>query len=729
MGQVLKVAIPVPLRQLFDYLPKGSTLPAIGSRCEVQFGRRRLIGIVWGYGEPSVALNTIRPILRSLDEHSVLPEDLLTLCQKAAQYYHHPIGEVLQAALPTNLRKGESAQHEGQLIWRMTPAGKHAEVEGLNRAPRQKEALLCLQQHPKGLSRPALTSLDISSQALNALAKKGWAELVAQPLSAATWQHSPVLGEAPLTANPEQLAAIDALNSDDSFNTYLLDGVTGSGKTEVYLQAMAKRLEEGKQILMLVPEIGLTPQTIQRFKKRFNVPIHVLHSGLTDKERLHAWQMASEGQAAIIIGTRSAVFTPLATPGMIIVDEAHDASFKQQDGFRYSARDLSIWRAQILNIPIVLGTATPTLENLHLAQEGRFKHLRLPHRTGKAQAPTIQLEDCSQLSPLQPLSEYSLKALQHTLDKGRQALVFINRRGYAPLLLCGDCGWQSECPHCDAHMTWHRLARELRCHHCGTQRPIPVSCPKCGSHHLLDRGAGTEKLQQLLEERFPQHALVRIDRDSTRQKGSLAKQLEKVHQGEPCILVGTQMLAKGHHFSRLDLAVMLEADAGFMSADFRGPEQAAQLILQVAGRTGRTDNPGRLLIQTRQIDNPLLQLLCQGDYHKFAMQLMQERRLAGFPPFGYLALFRAESIQQEQPMELLEAAAAPLLQQHEVMVLGPAPAPMERRQGRYRSQLLLLAPERKPLHQLIPSIIDSINAHPLSKRCRWHLDIDPVDLT
>jgi len=729
MGQVVKVAVPVPLRQLFDYLPTGPHLPAIGSRCEVQFSRRRLIDVVWAHGEASVAASTIRPILRQLDEQAILPPDLLTLCKKAAQYYHHPVGEVLQTALPASLRKGHSGTHEGELIWRITAAGHHADIDGLTRAPRQQEALICLKQHQQGLSRPALTSLNISSQALNALAKKGWAELVNLPLTATPWQERPFLGEAPLTPNAEQQAAIDALLGEDHFNTYLLDGVTGSGKTEVYLQVMAKHLGAGQQVLMLVPEIGLTPQTIQRFKQRFNVPIHVLHSGLTDKERLYAWQMAAEGQAAIIIGTRSAVFTPLARPGIIIVDEAHDTSFKQQDGFRYSARDLAIWRAQILNIPIVLGTATPTLENLHAAQEGRFRHLRLPHRTGHAQPPIIQLEDCSQLNPLEPLSEYSLKALQHTLDKGRQALVFVNRRGYAPLLLCGDCGWQSECPHCDAHMTWHRLAGELRRHHCNTQRPIPTRCPQCGSHHLIDRGAGTEKLQQMLEQHFPNRALVRIDRDSTRQKGSLAKQLDIVHQGKPCILVGTQMLAKGHHFSRLDLAIMLEADAGFMSADFRGPEQAAQLILQVAGRTGRTDQPGRLLIQTRQIDNPLLQLLCQGDYHKFAMQLMQERRLAGFPPFGYLALFRAESIQQDHPATLLAAASANLWQQHEVMVLGPAPAPMERRQGRYRSQLLLLAPERKALHKLIPGLIDALNAHPLSKRCRWHVDVDPVDLT
>lgn len=729
MVQVLKVAVPVPLRQLFDYLPTNNELPPIGSRCEVLFGRRRLIGIVWGYGEAEIAQHAIKPIERSLESTPLLPPDLLELCRKSAAYYHHPIGEVISTALPASLRKGDSAMASGELIWRLTAKGKHADANNLTRAPRQQEALLCLQQHPQGLSRPALTSFDINSQALNALEKKGWAELIEVTPQITQWQQQSPLREPPLTANDEQTQAINTLNQATNFTPFLLDGITGSGKTEVYLQAIAKRLQAGQQVLVLVPEIGLTPQTIQRFKQRFSVPIQVLHSGLTDRERLQAWQMAATGQTAIIIGTRSAIFTPMKALGLIVVDEAHDASFKQQDGFRYSARDLAVWRAQLLDIPVILGTATPTLENLHSAQQGRFTHLRLRQRTGNAQAPTIQIEDCSHLSPLTPLSEQSLSTIRQTLKQGRQALVFINRRGYAPLLLCGDCGWQSECPHCDAHMTWHRVAKQLRCHHCDAQRPIPQRCPSCGSHHLLDRGAGTEKLEELLAAQFPQQQLIRIDRDTTRRKGSLAKQLANIHQGDPCVLIGTQMLAKGHHFSNLDLAVMLEADAGFMSADFRGPEQAAQLILQVAGRTGRADKPGKLLIQTRQPDNPLLRLLCQGDYHKFAQELMKERELAGLPPFGYLALFRAESIQPTDAQTLLEAAAAPLWQQQDLMVLGPAPAPMERRQGRYRAQLLLLAPERRTLHTYIPALIDTLSQHPLARRCRWHLDVDPMDLT
>lgn len=729
MAQVLKVAVPVPLRQLFDYFPLPGSQAAIGSRCEIMFGRRKVIGVVWGYGEPSVNTASIKPIIRLLDDHPIIPPDILELCQKAAIYYHHPIGEVIQAALPTLLRKGDKSELEGELIWQLTAAGKHAQSDALNRAPRQQEALKCLQNHPKGLTRPALTSLEISSQALNALAKKGWAQLTNQPIQAAVWAEHNCLSEPPLVANEEQQAAIEVINNATNFQTFLLDGVTGSGKTEVYLQAMQACLTQGQQVLVLVPEIGLTPQTIQRFKQRFNVPINVLHSGLTDKERLQVWKMANAGHSAIIIGTRSAVFTPFKNLGLIVVDEAHDASFKQQDNFRYSARDLAIWRAHLLNIAIVLGTATPTLENLYLAQQGKFQHLLLPNRTGTAQQPAIELEDCRNLNVLTPLSENSLAAIKQTLEKGRQVLIFINRRGYAPLLLCGDCGWQSECPNCDAHMTWHKTVRELRCHHCDTQRPIPQRCPDCGSHHLYDRGAGTEKLEQLLEQQFPQETLVRIDRDTTRRKGSLAKQLAAVHNSQSAILIGTQMLAKGHHFERLDLAIMLEADAGFMSADFRGPEQAAQLILQVAGRTGREQHPGRLIIQTRQPDNPLLHLLCQGNYHKFAAHLMQEREMAGFPPFGYLALFRAESIKAEDPINLLTAAAEPLLRQYDIMVLGPAPAPMERRQGKFRAQLLLLAPQRQMLHQQIPNIIQTLSEHPLTRRCRWHLDIDPTDLT
>lgn len=728
---LIRVAVPVPLRRLFDYLPAGGPLPAPGCRCEVAFGNRRLIGVVWEIaapGDTDQPLNKLRPIERVLDSRPVLDSDLRELCQRAATYYQHPIGEVLQTALPVLLRQDTPADRPGELVWRLTARGRFADPAQLSRAPRQQQALTILAEHPHGLSRPMLTSLGLTSPPLRALEKKGWAELVLdEPTPLPPTSQSP-LAEPPLTATPEQDAAIRAIIASEGFAPFLLDGVTGSGKTEVYLQAMAHQLAHGRQVLVLVPEIGLTPQTIRRFRSRFSVPVTVLHSGLSDRERFKAWCDARDGQARIVLGTRSAIFTPLAAPGLIIVDEAHDTSFKQQDGFRYSARDLAVWRAQMLDVPVVLGTATPALETLYQAQSGRYRALRLTHRAGEARPPVIQLEDCRGLPADTPLSPRSLEALGATLKAGRQALVFINRRGYAPMLLCQDCDWQSECGRCDAHMTWHRAARELRCHHCDHRRPIPHRCPQCGSQHLRDMGAGTEKLEALLRRQFADARLIRIDRDTTRRKGSLDASLEDIQRGGAAILVGTQMLAKGHHFSALDLAVMLDADAGFLSADFRGPEQAAQLILQVAGRTGRSDRPGRLLLQTRQPDNPLLQLLCQGNYHRFAEQLLAERRQTGLPPFGFLALVRAESLQPDAGLTLLQDAGDTLPLDGGLQLLGPVPAPMERRQGRFRSQLLLLAPTRGLLHRQLPPLLAALNAHPLARKCRWHLDVDPTDL-
>ncbi|AJD46757.1 replication restart DNA helicase PriA [Isoalcanivorax pacificus W11-5] len=728
---LIRVAVPVPLRQLFDYLPVAGPLPEPGCRCEIDFGNRRLTGMVWEVvppGDSDHDPRKLRPLRQVIDDQPVLDSDLRELCQRAAQYYQHPIGEVLQTALPVLLRQNAPAERQGELVWRLTARGRFADPAQLARAPRQQQALVTLAEHPRGLSRPMLTSLGLTSPPLRALEKKGWAELVQEQPAELTDRTANPLAEPHLAATPEQDAAIRAINASQHFAPFLLDGVTGSGKTEVYLQAMAHQLTAGRQVLVLVPEIGLTPQTIRRFRTRFSVPVTVLHSGLSDRERLKAWCDARDGQARIVLGTRSAIFTPLRHPGLIIVDEAHDNSFKQQDGFRYSARDLAVWRAQLLDIPVVLGTATPALETLQQAESGRYRALRLTHRAGEAKPPVIQLEDCRGLPADTPLSARSLDALGTTLKANRQALVFINRRGYAPMLLCQDCDWQSECDRCDAHMTWHRAVRELRCHHCDHRRPVPARCPQCGSQHLRDMGAGTEKLESLLRKQFPDTRLIRIDRDTTRRKGSLDASLEEIQRGGAALLVGTQMLAKGHHFSELDLAVMLDADAGFMSADFRGPEQAAQLILQVAGRTGREDRTGRLLIQTRQPDNPLLQLLCQGNYHRFAEQLLSERRQTGLPPFGFLALVRAESLQPQPALTLLQEASETLPLDSGLQLLGPIPAPMERRQGRYRSQLLLLAPTRGILHRHLPALLDALYAHPLSRKCRWHLDVDPTDL-
>jgi primosomal protein N' (replication factor Y) len=724
--QILKVAVPVPLRQLFDYLPPaGGDMPLPGCRCEVDFAGRRLVGLVWAHG-PAETGQKLKPVRRVIDAEPVLDADLRGLCQRAADYYHHPIGETLHTALPVLLRQGEQAEWRGELVWRLTPRGRHADPAGLSRAPRQQQALETLAEHPQGLTGAMLSALGVQRQPLKALEKKGWTELVSQGPPEEE-QPASLLRETPLTAEPEQAAAVQALKQAEGFVPFLLDGVTGSGKTEVYLQAMEAILHRGRQVLVLVPEIGLTPQTIHRFRQRFAVPVTVLHSGLTDRERLQAWIEARDGHARVILGTRSAIFTPLQKPGLIIVDEAHDGSFKQQDGLRYSARDLATWRARLLDVPVVLGTATPSLETLHLAEQGRYRPLRLTQRAGGARPPQLALEDCRQLSPATPISPNNLAALEDCLKAGHQALVFLNRRGYAPMLLCGDCGWQAECRRCDSFLTWHKHARQLRCHHCGHQQRVPTNCPDCGSTALTDTGAGTEKLEEYLNRELGDWPVLRIDRDSTRRKGSLDRQLERVAEGKPAILVGTQMLAKGHHFGRLALAVILDADAGFLSADFRGPEQAAQLILQVAGRTGRADIPGQVRIQTRHPELALLQQLVSGDYHRIAEILMAERRGAGLPPYGHMALIRAEAMQPGHGMNLLGNAAS-LTPDPDVQMLGPVPAPMERRAGRYRQQLMLLAPHRRPLHRTLSRLLTALEQDPLARRCRWHLDVDPLDM-
>ncbi len=723
---VIKVAVPVPLRRLFDYLPaRGGALPVPGCRVEVEFGKRTLTGIVVDTGQPAQPDQTLKSIKRSLDDSPIIDGELLALCQRVADYYHHPLGEVLATALPTLLRQGDDARVRGELFWCLTERGQYAEADALSRAPRQQQALTLLKQHRLGVPMAMLTALDIPRSALQALEKKGWAELrelVPEPARA-----EQLLGELPLPASVEQQAAIKAIAAASGFTPFLLDGITGSGKTEVYLQAMEPLLAAGKQVLVLVPEIGLTPQTVRRFEKRFNVPVESLHSGLTDKERLHGWVRSRDGEARIILGTRSAIFTPLATPGLIIVDEAHDGSFKQQDGLRYNARDLAVWRARMLNVPVVLGSATPALETLYLARQGRYRHLLLQERAGDAVPPVIKLEDCRNLPGHTPLSPRSLAAIEQTLKAGQQALVFINRRGYAPVIQCLDCGWQAECQRCDSFLTWHKSFGKLVCHHCEHERRVPSHCPGCGSSALGDAGAGTEKLAEYLQKALPKLPVLRIDRDSTRLKGALDAALTKAHSGDPAILVGTQMLAKGHHFANLTLAVIVDADGGFLSADFRGAEHASQLILQVAGRTGRDRNRGTVLIQSRHPEHPLLHVLLSGDYRRIADSLLADRAITGLPPCGHLAMLRCESPKPGDCMELLTALAA-LPVDPRVQLLGPIPAPLERRQGRFRFQLLLRADHRAPLHGAIEQMLAELEQSALARRCRWHLDVDPLDM-
>ncbi|MEN8169422.1 MAG: primosomal protein N' [Pseudomonadota bacterium] len=728
---ILRIAVPSPLRRLFDYLPpRDGTTPVPGQRYIIPFGRGRTIGILVEVSDHSeLPPEKLKAALKQLDQETLLNAGMMKLLRWACDYYHHPPGEVFQAALPVMLRQERAANEKGVAHWCLSEAGARLELTTLSRAPRQQALLTLL----RGVEAPGLTASVIEQHQekwqpiMRTLVEKGW--VTRSELALSIIDNGAEPDTVPSLTDSQQ-QAVTAINDDSGFRVSLLDGVTGSGKTEVYLQAIAAVLEQGKQTLVLIPEIGLTPQLVNRFSRRFAVPIALLHSGLSDGERLSAWQLAAKGEAAIIIGTRSAIFTPMTQPGLIIIDEEHDASFKQQDGFRYSARDVAVVRARQLDIPIILGTATPSLESLHNALQGRYRHLLLPERAGNAIHPTMRLLDMRQQTLEEGVSLHLQQAMQHHLERDGQVLLFLNRRGYSPVLMCHDCGWHSQCPRCDANMTVYARQQRMRCHHCASERTLPQQCPDCGSPDLRPIGQGTERIEQHLQQLFPEREVIRIDRDTTRRKGAMDKLLEKIHTESGQILLGTQMLAKGHHFPNVTLVGILDADQGLFSVDFRAAERMAQLIVQVAGRAGRAEKPGEVLIQTHVPDHPLLKLLVEEDYAHFAQATLKERHEAELPPFSHFALLRAEAVDKQAPMLFLEAArsCAEQLGHEGVWLLGPIPAPMERRAGRSRAQLLLQAGNRAALHRLLKQWAGALEGIKEGRKVRWSLDVDPVEL-
>ena len=524
------------------------------------------------------------------------------------------------------------------------------------------------------------------------------------------------------------MEAVEARLGD--FSPFVLEGVTGSGKTEVYLRLIETVVARGRQALVLIPEIGLTPQLLARFHARLTCRVAALHSGLSHGERLSSWTHARDGAADVVVGTRSAVFVPLARPGLFIVDEEHDLSFKQQDGFRYSARDLAVVRARDAGTPVVLGSATPSLEAIDNVRRGRYRRLELPHRAGGASPPRIDVVDLRQRPFHSGLCDVLVEALEETKARSEQALLFINRRGYAPRYMCHACGWIASCDRCDAHLVFHREDERLRCHHCAAERAPMVECPECGSKNVRRLGLGTERVARTLERRIKGLRVARMDRDATRRRGSLEALLDRVHAGEVDAVVGTQMLAKGHHFPNVTLVAILDADAGLFGIDFRAGERMAQLLLQVAGRAGRGDRTGRVLLQTHHPEHPLLRVLVLEGYRQFCAQALEERRGARLPPFASLALVRAEAQQREAPQSFLrDAGACASARPHRgISVLGPVPSPMERRAGRYRAQLLVDATTRGALQRFLPGWIADLEALPSARKVRWSVDVDPQEM-
>lgn len=727
--KLVRVVLAVPLMRAFDYLLADEQPIALGSRVLVPFGTQKKVAVVVEFPEQSeLPLEQLKTVIKVLDSESIFQPTMWQLLHWAASYYQAPLGEVLLQALPVKLRQGESAVEKAKTLLKITALGQQALAnQALNRAVKQRAILTQLAVEP--LSRQ---QLECSASLLSELKNKGFVQEIEQSVTPQTWQQQ--LADKPLvnqqnrlTLNRQQTLAMSQLVFQQGFSPFLLEGVTGSGKTEIYLQLIEEALKKGRQVLVLVPEIGLTPQTEQRFRERFNVNIEVLHSNLNDSQRLQAWIKVKTAQTAIVIGTRSALFTQFADLGLIIIDEEHDSSFKQQDGWRYHTRDLAVVYARLLNISIVLGSATPSLESLNNVRNGKYRHIQLTHRAGQASNVQQQIIDLKKQPVQQGLSLQLLNRMQQHLQQGNQVLLFLNRRGFAPVLLCHECGWICECRHCEKPFTYHQQQQVLRCHYCQAQRTVPRQCEACGSTHLITTGLGTEQLEQILAQRFPQYQVTRIDRDSTARKGSLEAHLKAIQQGKSQILIGTQMLAKGHHFPNVTLVAIVNVDSALFSLDFRAEERLAQLYIQVAGRAGRGEKQGEVLLQTHFPEHSLLQALLNGGYPAFAQQALQLRQQLGLPPFAAQALFKAQSSNNQQTEQALQQVADYFYQQNieGLQIIGAMPAPHSKKAGQYRWQLLLQHRSRTTLQQILKQF--QSQSCPNLQKVRWILDIDPQE--
>ena len=720
---VYRCAVPAPLLTLLDYLPplNSQAAPLPGTRVWVPLGRRTVIGIVISVeSDTDLDRSKLKAIDALLDAQSLFDSPQMALLTWAARYYLHPPGEVFVLGLSPRERRGEPTAPTGKPGVKLNARGIGLPAGALSRAKKQALLLTALQHRPHSLEE--LADQGLSRAVIRALAAKDLIEYcdIKGDHRWASRDH--------LDPTEEQQRAITTINSKESgFVCHLLEGITGSGKTEVYLQCAAQVIEREQQVLILLPEIGLTPQMLGRFQSRFDAPVIMLHSGLADSERDRHWAMAREGAAAIILGTRSAVFAPCARLGMIVVDEEHDHSFNQQDGLRYSARDVAVKRAQLSGCPIILGSATPSLESLRNVEENRYRLLTLSERAGGASVPSKKVVDIRGLALEAGLSQPLLSAVHSTLSAEKQVLLFLNRRGFAPTLLCHDCGWLSTCDHCDARLAVHRKPTELRCHHCNSKKFLPRSCPNCQGSRLVSTGLGTEQTELTLQRLFPTFPVFRVDSDSMSSRHAMDNLSQQLDTGEPCIILGTQMLTKGHHFPAVTTVGVIDADGLLFSPDFRGEERLLQLLTQVGGRAGRGHHAGEVIIQTHYPDHPLIQAVMNQDYGVLARDLLNERRRRGLPPVGAMAMLRCDSTDFNQGLAFLSAIKAQLSRDSAIVLIGPIPAAMARRAGRYRAQLLLLSSDRRALHHAATQMAWVADGVKKPGDIKWFMDIDPAD--
>ncbi|MDH4234750.1 MAG: primosomal protein N' [Gallionella sp.] len=730
---IVRVALDVPLPTLFDYTVAESV--AVGQRVIVPFGRRQMVGVVMEcVATTEMSQERIKPVKQVLHDSAPLSAGLLDLLRFCSDYYRYPIGQTVLSALPARLRSDKPVISKPILSYRLSASGAALDLDAFpKRKVVQRRILAKLAEQPCNLAQLKALSATVGAQ-LKVFLAEGWVESVAlaTPL---TPSPSPACGRGEHvfdnahTLTGEQQLAVDAVAQAGGFACFLLHGITGSGKTEVYVHLMHAVLRRGGQVLLLVPEINLTPQLEHYFRSRFpDVNLISLHSGLSEGERLHNWQQAQAGAAQVVLGTRLSVFAELPGLALIIVDEEHDSSFKQQDGLRYSARDVAIFRASQRGVPIVLGSATPSLESYHNAQSGRYRMLKLTGRAlAEARLPTVRCVNINQTVMRHGISENLLREIEQRIARREQSLLFLNRRGYAPVLMCTSCGWLSGCKHCAGKMVLHLNDKKLRCHHCGYQLRVPHVCPSCGDADLHPVGSGTQRIESVLQERFPDARILRVDRDSTRNKRAWQTMRAQIYANEVDILVGTQMLAKGHDFPALTLVGVLNPDSALYSSDFRAPEKLFAQLVQVAGRAGRADKPGEVIIQTAFPDHPLYRALQTHDFEGWAASQLVERQMAGFPPFMYQAMLRAEGKQENEVYRFLnEARTTGVALQHKVEILGVVPAALPRRANHLRAQLLIQSAKRKDLQQFLRTWQLLLDALPAQK-LRWSLDVDPLD--
>ena len=727
----VRVALPIRHMDLFDYRCESHESVGVGCRVVVPFGRGTRLGIiVEQQHESNIASDKIKPINSVIETEPVVGEDLLRTLQWTSQYYHQSLGEVLWAALPNAVRTGRSLQPNVEMGYCLSEIGRDFDIGNLSRARVQKAIVEILQPATQPVGQALLSNTGKSwRSAIRQLISKQLVE--AQPLKSPEYS-----GHAELIQNltDAQVVAVEKIvNTLDIYRCFLVHGVTGSGKTEVYLHVIDKVLQNGGQALLLVPEIGLTPQLEQRVNRALGITVSCFHSGMTDIQRHKTWWGARTGAAKVVIGTRSAVFLPFKKLAIIVIDEEHDTSFKQHERVRYHARSVAIHRAATLKVPLVFGTATPSIETIFAAQMGRLEKIDLPARATNIQMPSMKLIDLNRSLLRDGIAIQILTEIEKRLHRREQSLIFINRRGFAPVIICRDCKWIANCVNCDAKLIYHISDQRLHCHHCFARFEMPSQCPDCMSDRVVQLGEGTQRIEQLLRSEILGARVMRIDRDTTQSHAEFERKIQQIHNREVDILIGTQMLSKGHDFPNVTLVCVLNVDAGFYSMDFRATEHMIQQVLQVAGRAGRFEKPGNVYIQTLFPDHEVFSSLLTHDYLSFARRELDQRKLARQPPYSHYALLRANSPQAGKEFDFLNqahASATSILRRQscsDIRLFDIVQSPIQKLSNRYRAQLLVSSENPRTLRHFLGIWTPLMEKIPQRGKLRWSLDIDPID--